>query len=80
MKPSPSDYSRKWRYGTCVSEVGTRSYVVDVDGKQYRRNRRDLRSNRKPTVSNADLDTITLPSDDSPLPSMPDVPKNPKLR
>ena len=40
MKPSPSDYSKKWRYGTCVSELGTRSYVVDVDGKQYRRNRR----------------------------------------
>ena len=72
MKPSSSDYSKKWRYGTCVSEVGTRSYVVDVDGKQYRRNRRDLRSTREPTDSNADLDTITLPSDDSP-PSTPDV-------
>ena len=75
MKPSPSDYSKKWRCGACVSEVGTRSYVIDVDGKQYRRNRRDLRSTREPTDSNADLDTITLPSDDSLLPSTPDVPK-----
>ena len=55
MKPSPGDYSKKWRYGTCVSEVGTRSYVVDVDGNQYRRNRRDLRSTREPTDSNAGL-------------------------
>ena len=35
----------------------------------------DLRSTREPTDSNADLDTITLPSDDSSPPSMPDVPK-----
>ena len=74
MKPSPSDYSKKWRCGTCVSEVGTRLYVVDVYGKQYRGNRRDLRSTKEPTDSNADLDTITLPSDDSPL-STPEVPK-----
>lgn len=35
---------KKWIYGTCVDNIGKRSYLVGVNNRQYRRNRRDLRT------------------------------------
>ena len=43
MKPLPGDSSGCWRVGTCLRRVAPRSYLVDVDGSTYRRNRVDLR-------------------------------------
>ncbi|KAI4896970.1 hypothetical protein NFI96_005600, partial [Prochilodus magdalenae] len=43
MKPLPGDSFGRWRVGTCLRRVAPRSYLVDVDGSTYRRNRVDLR-------------------------------------
>lgn len=43
MKPSPGDTSHIWRAGTCLGKVAPRSYLVDIEGLIYRRNRIDLR-------------------------------------
>ncbi|KAJ8366480.1 hypothetical protein AAFF_G00353480 [Aldrovandia affinis] len=43
MKPLPGDNTDRWRVGTCLRRVAPRSYLVDVDGSLYRRNRVDLR-------------------------------------
>lgn len=39
---------KKWTYGTCVDTIGKRSYSVEVNNRQYRRNLRDLRLQRNP--------------------------------
>ncbi|KAF7238387.1 hypothetical protein EYD10_14900 [Varanus komodoensis] len=49
MKPLPGDRTGRWRLGTCVQRVAPRSYVVDVDGSLYGRNRVDLRVAEQPT-------------------------------
>ena len=41
--PSPMDTSRKWRREVCIKKVAPRSYLVDVKGSIYRRNRKFLR-------------------------------------
>ncbi|KAG1926579.1 protein NYNRIN-like [Pimephales promelas] len=43
MKPLPGERTGRWRRGQCLGKVNPRSYVVDVDGTLYRRNRVDLR-------------------------------------
>ena len=43
MKPLPGDRTRVWRAGTCLGKVAPRSYLVDIEGSIYRRNRVDLR-------------------------------------
>ncbi|KAJ8395956.1 hypothetical protein AAFF_G00026640 [Aldrovandia affinis] len=43
MKPLPGDNTGRWGVGTCLRRVAPRSYLVDVDGSLYRRNRVDLR-------------------------------------
>lgn len=43
MKPLPGDRTGRWRRGVCLQQVGPRSYLVDVEGTYYRRNRVDLR-------------------------------------
>ena len=43
LMPSPMDTSRKWRTGVCIKTVAPRSYLVDVKGSIYRRNRKFLR-------------------------------------
>ena len=43
MKPLPGDHTGLWRQGTCLQRVAPRSYLVDVGGSLYRRNRVDLR-------------------------------------
>ena len=44
MAPLPNDRDKKWRFGTCVEQHSPRSYVVDVNGHLYRRNRKYIRS------------------------------------
>ena len=34
----------QWFLGFCKKQVGTRSYLVECQGQQYRRNRRQLRT------------------------------------
>lgn len=43
MQPLPGDRTGRWRRGVCLQQVGPRSYLVDVEGTMYRRNRVDLR-------------------------------------
>lgn len=43
MKPLPGDRTGRWQLGRCVQKVAPRSFVVDVNGTLYRRNRVDLR-------------------------------------
>lgn len=43
MRPLPGDRTGRWRLGQCLQRVAPRSFVVDVDGTLYRRNRVDLR-------------------------------------
>ena len=35
---------RKWTLGHCTRPLGLRSYEVEIDGRRFRRNRRQLRS------------------------------------
>ncbi|KAJ8385140.1 hypothetical protein AAFF_G00192810 [Aldrovandia affinis] len=53
MKPLPGDNTGHWRVGTCLHRVAPRSYLVDVDGSLYQRNRVDLRV-AKPTARATD--------------------------
>ena len=43
LMPSTIDTSRKWSRGVCIKKVAPRSYLVDVKGSIYRRNRKFLR-------------------------------------
>lgn len=45
---STTAQGKKWTYGTCVDTIGKRSYSVEVNNRQYRRNLRDLRLQRNP--------------------------------
>lgn len=71
-----TDPEKKWSYGTCVDNVGKRSYLVEVNNRQYRRNRKDLRATKEPQNAN----TQPLPEYDvlvDPPPDMSDS-SNPK--
>lgn len=50
MKPLPGDRTGRWRRGVCLRQVGPRSYLVDVEGALYRRNRVDLRPAEKDAI------------------------------
>ncbi|GAA6096806.1 uncharacterized protein K02A2.6-like, partial [Tachysurus ichikawai] len=43
MKPLPQTNPALWKVGTCLQKVAPRSYLVNVDGSIYRRNRVHLR-------------------------------------
>lgn len=40
---NPERRAEPWRPGTITASLGSRSYIVDVNGHQFRRNRRDIR-------------------------------------
>ena len=42
MKPDPKDRKKVWKKATCLQELAPRSYEVEIKGKRYRRNRKDL--------------------------------------
>ena len=53
MKPDPKDRKKLWKKATCLQEVAPRSYEVDIEGKRYRRNRKDLIATREsPAIDN----------------------------
>ena len=74
MKPT-ADPEKKWRYGTCKESIGKRSYIVEIDNKQYRRNRKDLRATQEPYDANAepppDMDILC----DAPSVTPSEIPK-----
>ena len=43
MKSLPGDWTDHWKVGTCVQQVAPRSYLMDVKGALYHRNRVLLR-------------------------------------
>ena len=43
MAPVPNDQNKIWRHGTSIQQYLPRSYVVNVDGHLYRRNRKFIR-------------------------------------
>lgn len=45
MKKHPND--KYWQFGTCTQSLGNRSYLIDLDGKSYRRNRREIRPTKE---------------------------------
>ncbi|KAJ7993830.1 hypothetical protein DPEC_G00258780 [Dallia pectoralis] len=56
-KPLPGDRTGRWRKGVCLQQAGPRSYVVNVEGTTYRRNRVDLRpAERVPQLSSGHLE------------------------
>lgn len=67
VQPSSADPKAKWRYGTCVDQVSPRSYIVNVDGKEYRRNRKFLRSTVE-TMPAENISTEIQPEVDVPVP------------
>jgi hypothetical protein len=44
MHPLPGRRDQIWQPGQCLEQVGPRSYIVDVNGTLYRRNRKYLRT------------------------------------
>jgi hypothetical protein len=50
MTSLPKDGRNKWRRGICLGKVAPRSYLVDVDGSVFRRNRKFLCSARDSTA------------------------------
>ncbi|KAK3098670.1 hypothetical protein FSP39_021817 [Pinctada imbricata] len=57
MSPLPTDQQKRWQFGTCSEIIGKRSYIIDCDGKQYRRNRRDIRpTNEQQAVNQKAVD------------------------
>ena len=60
LMPSPMDTSRKWRRGVCIRKVAPRSYLVDVKGSIYRRNRKFLRIAKDRLPENVQANTQQL--------------------
>ena len=69
----------EWSLGRVISDVGNRSYVVEVNGQQYRRNRRCLRTSPEklePVETSLELSepterTESSPANESPPPTTP---------
>lgn len=64
MRKHPID--KHWQFGTCTNPIGNRSYIIDLDGKSYRRNRRDIRPTRESYDANK-LNSLPLNLEDNPL-------------
>ncbi|KAL5020231.1 hypothetical protein ScPMuIL_003123 [Solemya velum] len=47
---NPTLKENKWQLGTCVEQVSPRSYVVDINGTAYRRNRKHIRSTSEKVI------------------------------
>ena len=71
---------KEWSLGQVIGDVGNRSYLVEVNGKQYCRNRRWLRATAEELESSEtnELPEQTEPpeasSDDLPQPVVPPTP------
>ncbi len=60
MPSLPKDGRNKWRRGICLGKVAPRSYLVDVDGSVFRRNRKFLCRARDST---AEAPPLAVPPD-----------------
>ncbi|XP_071202850.1 uncharacterized protein [Salvelinus alpinus] len=66
MKPLPGDRTGLWRLGSCVQKVAPRSYLVEVNGSLYRRNRVDLRIAEPAPTQNPDGQRGRMTKDGTP--------------
>lgn len=70
MKPLPGDRTGLWRLGSCVQKVAPRSYLVEVNGSLYRRNRVDLRIAEPAPTQNPDGQRGRMTKDRTPASHM----------
>ena len=65
-KPDPKDRKKVWKKATCLQEVAPRSYEVEIEGKRYRRNRKDLIATQESPATNSHVEKPDEPplSDD----------------
>ena len=49
IKPSPLQRDKRLELGTCLEQVAPHSYIVDVGGRELRRNRKFLRTTQEQT-------------------------------
>ena len=80
---------KEWSLGQVIGDVGNRSYQVEVNGKQYRRNRRWLRATpetlepsetSEPTelIEQTETSSVALPQPlVLPTPVVPEPPSRP---
>lgn len=61
MKPLPGENPALWRVGTCLQKVAPRSYLVNVGGSLYRRNRVHLRAAESITTQALDIAEPEMP-------------------
>ena len=89
IKPSPSQRDKRWQLGTCLEQVAPRSYIVDVGGRELRRNRKFLRTTQEQTepevLESAELDLPDAPFQETVRVESalygnpgPEVPENPE--
>jgi hypothetical protein len=69
LQPDPGNRNGMWRAGTCLQKVAPRSYLVEVEGKRYRRNRKFLHP-AKTTDQRRD------PSPEAPIAALRPTPRN----
>lgn len=62
MKPLPGENPALWSFGTCLQKVAPRSYLVNVGGSLYRRNRVHLRVAESSASQAVDRTDPELPS------------------
>eukprot|EP00063_Salmo_salar_P075403 XP_014050238.1 PREDICTED: C-type lectin domain family 4 member M-like [Salmo salar] len=70
MKPLPGDRTGLWRLGSCVQKVAPRSYLVEVNGSLYHRNRVDLRIAEPAPTQNPDGQSGRMTKDRTPASHM----------
>ena len=74
---------KEWSLGQVIGDVGNRSYQVEVNGKQYRRNRRWLRATPETlepseTIEQTETSSVALPQPlVLPTPVVPEPPNRP---
>ena len=74
---------KEWSLGQVIGDVGNRSYQVEVNGKQYRRNRRWLRATPETlepseTIEQTETSSVALPQPlVLPTPVVPEPPSRP---
>jgi hypothetical protein len=42
VQPSPGSAERLWKRGHCIKQTGARSYIIDIEGRAYQRNRKHI--------------------------------------
>ena len=63
MKPPPGDLSREWKRGRCIKKLGERSYIVDVGGRAFQRNRKFIKATTEQSEEKSDSSSFE-PSDE----------------